>query len=119
MNLETDVPVEEIFYDPSFNCRGIIAGHTVVTLAQDIEKHGLHQRIIIHTYNEVPGKKYRIIAGHRRFLACRANKWPKIPCKVLDGLSELQQRTINLKENVERQELNILQEAKGIEPYLL
>lgn len=116
-NEEIDIPYTQIFYDPVFNCRGVIAGHTVAPLATDIREHGLYQRIIVHPHEGVPGKPWRVIAGHRRFLACRSLGWEKIPCKVVRGLSELQQRTINLKENVERSQLNILQEANGIAPY--
>ncbi|MDE1971368.1 MAG: ParB/RepB/Spo0J family partition protein [Patescibacteria group bacterium] len=120
---DDDVLIKEIFSDPSFNCRGKdITPGSVADLAQDISTcpGGLLQRILIepYTYADKPNIKYRVIAGNRRYAACKLLQWTHIPCKVITGLTEDQAEIINLNENIKRKELNILQEAKAIDKML-
>ncbi len=108
----------EIFADFNWNCRGPIPRAEVIILIQEIERDGLLQPIIVVPYTE--GKwKWKLIAGFRRFTAITALKWEEVECKIIKGLNENQCRLINLKENVDRKDLNIKQEANGIKPFKL
>lgn len=113
------LPTVEIYSDDEFNCRGKIAPIDVVELAQSVQQLGLQQPIMVQPYNnaEHPDKKYRIIAGHRRYMAFRINKITTIPAMIKTGLSDLQARLFNLTENLKRQDLNILQEARALVPF--
>lgn len=113
------LPMEEIFSDAEFNCRGKIAPIDVIDLAQSIRETGLQQPIAVQPYTDLknPQVKYRIIAGHRRHMAFRINKEKAIPSMIKTGLSELDARLFNLTENLKRQELNILQEARALVPF--
>ena len=117
----TKVKVEEIFPDPEFNCRGKIAPFEVTDLMKSIsdtgkavEGEGLLQPIVIQP---VEGKdyKYRVVMGHRRYHACKLLGWKELPCIIRTDLDELKARAENLIENLERKDLNIIQEAKAIE----
>ena len=108
-----EIKLTEIYNDNSFNCRGTIMPFDVVDLAKDIEKSGLQFPIAVQPYDK-DGYKYRIVAGHRRFVAFRVLKLKTIPVMIKSGLSELQARLINLGENLKRKDLNILQEAGAI-----
>lgn len=117
-NDEIDILTEEIFIDTDFNCRGNdITPGSVMDLAADIKSNSLLQRVIVQpwTTDINPKIKYRMVAGHRRFAACRVLKWKNIPCKILRNLSDEQAEIINLSENIKRKDLNILQEARSIE----
>lgn len=145
--LETDyktemIPVSEIYSDDKFNCRGVIQPIDVADLCTDIQRNKLQFPISLQPAEDVseelpPGKKYRIVAGHRRFKAwsvlragwkagnlaagdmpwdsANGNPYDRIPSMIKTGLSEVQARIINLGENLKRKDLNILQEAKAIE----
>src|SRR4051812_9291295 len=72
-----DLPLTEIYADEDFNCRGIIDPTSVVELAHDIkqkekelgEGKGLISPIIVQPWLKKAGKKWRIVAGYRRFKA--------------------------------------------------
>ncbi len=106
------VPTTEVFADYAWNCRGVIQPHSVQTLKQDLEKTGLLQPVVVRPYN-VPPYKYSLIAGFRRFTAIKALGWSEIDVRVID-VNDITARVINLKENIERSDLNIKQEADGI-----
>jgi ParB/RepB/Spo0J family partition protein len=109
------VPIKEVFADETFNVRGAIKPLEVMELARDIEKNGLTQPITIQPYNRVPGKKFRIIAGHRRYAAhLQIHNATHIRSIIVEGLDDLSARVMNLTENLHRENLNILQEAQAI-----
>lgn len=115
----TDVPVKEIFGDPSFNCRGHISSHDVRELIKSVEVNGLQQPIVIQPYDLHPPHKYRVVMGHRRLRAFEALKRETIPAIIRTDLKdEAQALAMNLIENLERKELTIMQEAKAIERFL-
>jgi len=110
--------MDDIHSDDSFNCRGKITPIDVVDLAKDIAERGLLQPIVVAEYDDAmqasTGKKWRLIAGFRRFMAFRVNGEKEIHCVIKKGMTELEAITANLSENIQRQNLNILQEAKAI-----
>lgn len=122
-------PLSEIYSDDEFNCRGMIAPMDVADLAKSIKTIGLQSPIVIQPVSDaginVPGKKYRIIAGHRRFKAflVLANsgtpeeraKFQQVEAILRTGLTQIDARVLNLSENLDRKELNLLQEAKAIQ----
>lgn len=109
------VPVVEIFSDSEFNCRKTeITPFSVQELAKDIESTGLQQPIIIQPHAGNIPFKYRIIIGHRRFEAVRVLRWETIPAIIRSDLSDTEARILNLSENVQREQLNVLEEAKAI-----
>ncbi len=120
---EADIPMKSIFADAAFNCRGDdITPGSVMDLAEDIKQNpgGLLQRIILRpwVHERRPEIKFQVVAGNRRFTACRVLKWETIPAKVIEGLSDDDAEVINLSENLKRRDLNILQEAKAIDKML-
>jgi ParB/RepB/Spo0J family partition protein len=124
----TPILLDDIFLDEDFNCRGNIAPIDVLDLSQDIKNRGLDIPITVQPYNKVPGKKYRIVAGHRRYTAFEVNsvdpdpevakRHETIPCFVQENLDEVAAHTMNLRENLHRKQLNIMQEAKALKFYL-
>lgn len=112
-----EAPMAEIFSDADFNCRGAIAPIDVLDLAKDIKVKGLDQPIVLQPWDKPPFR-FRIVAGHRRHLAFKVNKAETIPAFIRDDLDETGARLLNLRENVFRRELNILQEANGLRYFL-
>lgn len=109
-----DVPVNEILVDVEFNSRGLFSPQSVEELAQSISEHGLQMPVTVQPY-EKAGYKYRLLAGHRRMKAVTTFlAWSTIPAMVREGLSEHEARLYNLMENLERKDLNIMEEALAI-----
>ena len=119
MNVVT-IPLEEIHYDESFNCRGAITPLDVVDLAKDIDLRGLIQPVVVRPDTSNPKYKYLLIAGYRRFTAFKVLGKAGIPAVINDTIEdEMDARLFNLSENLQRKELNIYQEAKALEKLMM
>ena len=79
-------------------------------LAESIEKHGVLQPIIVKE-SAIEGF-YEIIAGERRWRASKMAGLSEIPVVIFDG-DDLKAAQVAIIENVQRQDLNPLEEALG------
>lgn len=114
------VPLDKIYADPIFNCRGYIAPMDVIDLAKDIAVRGLVAPITLRPRTKDTPKQfdYVVVAGHRRHMAYRVNQAPFIPAIIRPELAdEFEARTVNAIENLKRSDLNMLQEAKTVSHY--
>lgn len=114
----TQLPMEELHADEMFNCRGEIAPIDVTDLSRSMDAHGLQQPIEVQPYGEEmqakTGKKWRIVCGHRRHKAATLLRWTRIPGIIKWNLTEAQARIRNLSENLNRKDLNVMQEARAL-----
>lgn len=78
-------------------------------LADSIKEHGLLQPIIV----SVHGDRYRIVAGERRFRAAMLNKMPTIRA-IVRSYDEKKTFEVALIENLQRENLNSIEEAKAL-----
>lgn len=103
--------MDTVRVDLHFNCRGEeISPKSVYNLAQDIAENGLMQPIVVGPIED-DGKRL-LIAGYRRFTAHKVLKRTKIFATLRDDLADHDQLLMmNLRENVQRVDLNIVQEA--------
>ena len=80
-------------------------------LANSIKKNGIIQPIAVRYKKSEPGK-YEIVAGERRWLAAQKAGLHDIPVNVLD-LSDVESLEVAIVENIQRDDLNPIEEAKG------
>lgn len=78
-------------------------------LADSIAKHGLIQPIVVRP--EANGS-YRIIAGERRWRACRMAGLSEVPVAIKE-VDDKVLMEMALIENLQREDLNAIEEAKG------
>ncbi len=78
-------------------------------LAESIKAHGLIQPILVAPIGE---DRYRIIAGERRWRACRLAGLEEIPALIRE-YSPRKISEISLVENLQREDLNPVEEALG------
>ena len=78
-------------------------------LSESIKKSGVLQPIIVQ---QVGNEKYQLIAGERRLRASRLAGLKTIPCLVKD-VSDRDAAVLGLVENVQRSQLNTIEEALG------
>jgi ParB family chromosome partitioning protein len=88
---------------------------TFVALKDSIAEKGVLEPILV-TQN--PGGDYRLIAGERRLLACRALHMETVPARILFNVfKEYDVTAIQLIENMLREDLNPIAQARGILGY--
>lgn len=78
-------------------------------LASSIKENGLLQPIIVREYGE---GRYQIIAGERRFRASKIAELSEIPAVIMNK-DDRQSAEIALIENIQREDLNPIEEAMG------
>jgi ParB family chromosome partitioning protein len=78
-------------------------------LAESIRVHGIVQPLIV----KKKGSRYMIIAGERRFRAARLAGLSEVPVLVAD-YDEAQIHEVSLIENIQREDLNPIEEAAAI-----
>lgn len=84
-------------------------------LADSIGEHGVIQPIIVRS---MPDGSYQIVAGERRWRAAKMAGLSEIPVVVRDDLSEEQTMQIAMIENLQRENLNPIEEALGYKELL-
>ena len=80
----------------------------ISSLADSIRDHGLIQPIVVRPF----GRSYQIVAGERRWRAARAAGLDEVPVIIKD-LSDSETMQIALIENLQRENLNPVEEALG------
>ncbi len=80
-------------------------------LANSIRKNGIIQPIAVRPSKSNLGK-YEIVAGERRWLAAQKAGLNEIPVTILD-LSDVESLEVAIVENIQRDDLNPIEEAKG------
>jgi len=84
------------------------------SLTQSIKNNGIFQPIVVVSNKEEKGK-YKIVAGERRWRAAQLANVHEVPIILRDDLSSEKILEISLLENLERSDLNPIEEAKGYE----
>ena len=83
----------------------------LVELANSIKKNGIIQPIAVRKDDGDPGR-YEIIAGERRWIAAQKAGLHEVPIIVLD-LDDNEALEVAIVENIQRDDLNVIEEAKG------
>jgi ParB family chromosome partitioning protein len=83
-------------------------------LIASIREHGLLQPILIRPLSH----GFEIVAGHRRFHACRSLRWRFITCKIRE-LADKEAYEIQLTENMQRKSMDPIEEAEAFRRYVV
>ena len=86
--------------------RRFFDSENIAELAESIKNHGIIQPLILRQ----EGKKYVIVAGERRWRAAKMLSIKEVPAIVMD-LTDKEVLEISLIENIQRQDLNPIEEA--------
>ena len=104
----TEIALSEIDPNPNQPRRDFDA-EALQTLADSIRQSGLLQPLLVVR----EGGRYRIVAGERRFRAARMAGLATVPCVVRE-MDEQERLEAALIENLQREDLNPMEEAAGI-----
>lgn len=84
------------------------------SLVTSIREHGLIQPILIRPLSN----GFEIVAGHRRYQACKSLRWRFIPCKIRE-MTDKQAFEIQLSENIQRKSMDPIEEAEAFRRYVM
>ena len=98
----TTIALKDIWIDRGSRQRKDIV---VDDLLQSIPLRGVLVPIIVTSEQGPAGQPYKLLAGERRFTASRKLNLPDIPARLLSDLDPIEQRIVELEENLRRKDL--------------
>lgn len=104
-----DVAIENIYPNP-YQPRKNFSIEKIKELAQSIKENGMIQPVVLYMDK---GKHY-LLVGERRWRAAQYLKWEKVPAIIKD-ISTAEVMIAALVENVQREDLNAIELAEGID----
>ncbi|MCI7760433.1 MAG: ParB/RepB/Spo0J family partition protein [[Eubacterium] saphenum] len=128
MARRTESSFDELFFDNNIGSEGVSTlriseiepnknqprksfnNETLKQLADSITEHGVLQPLIVRS---IAAGNYMIIAGERRWRAAKMAGLSEIPVIIRDDLSDEQAMQIAMIENLQRENLNPIEEALG------
>lgn len=102
-----ELPLSAISPNPD-QPRTVISQEAIDELADSISKVGMLQAIIVRPHAD----GYQIIAGERRWRAAKAAGLERVPVRIMPT-DDVQSLELALIENLQRQDLNAMEEARG------
>jgi len=107
---QLEIPVEYMEPNP-FQPRRTFAEEDLKDLTVSIKERGIIQPIIVRPKPDTEGR-FQIIAGERRWRAAQRAQLHEVPVRVID-FDDAQALEIAIVENVQRADLNPVEEARG------
>jgi len=102
-----EVPIEQISPNP-YQPRKTFNEASIDELARSVREHGIVQPLVVTRTGD---KKYRLIAGERRFRAAQRAGLGKVPVVIKEMTTDSDTLQIALIENIQREDLNPIEEA--------
>ena len=109
------LPVADVSPDPQQPRKRFPASH-IQNLADSIETRGLLQAIIVRPWPKDRGRPitpYMLVAGECRWRAHKLLERDKIKCSIRTDLDERETRLLAIIENVQRADMNPMEEARA------
>ena len=110
MLTENELPINEIIPNRD-QPRKTFDEAAIEELAQSIKQHGVLQPLLVRP---IPSGGYQLVAGERRWRACRIAGLNKVPV-VIKELTDTETMEIAIIENLQREDLNPIEEAEGLQ----
>ncbi|WP_459833002.1 nucleoid occlusion protein [Clostridium carnis] len=108
MNREiTNINVDRIFPN-TYQPRKFFNEEALMELSQSIKEHGIIQPITVRKR----GEGFELVAGERRWRAARLAELDIVPCNIIE-ITDTQSAEIALLENLQREDLNFMEEAEA------
>jgi ParB family chromosome partitioning protein len=105
-----DIPISDISL-PKRILRESMAD--VEELINSVRSFGLLHPIVVRILQS----GYEVVAGCRRYTACRKLRWKKIPCHVVD-LNDKQSYQLSIIENIQRNSISPVEEGRAFSYYV-
>ena len=103
------IPLDRIAVNP-YQPRKTFDEKAIEDLTRSVREHGIVQPIVVTRTSD---NRYRLIAGERRFRAAQKAGLQNVPAVIKDLLQESDALQIALIENIQREDLNPIEEANA------
>jgi ParB family transcriptional regulator, chromosome partitioning protein len=103
------IPLDRISSNP-YQPRKIFNEQSLDDLARSVSEHGIVQPLVV---SRTADNRYRLIAGERRFRAAQKAGLQSVPAVIKDLQKEGDALQIALIENIQREDLNPIEEANA------
>ena len=112
-----EIPLDDILAEGNIRhfWRGDDAAKQLVASVRSV---GVIEPVIVVPIRRPNGHAYRLIAGFRRYTAACEAGLSRIPAVVRRGLTDAQVLEIQLVENLQRLDMNPIEEAKAVRDYI-
>ena len=105
----TEINLDEIRSNP-YQPRKVFSQAALEELSNSIKVYGILQPITVRQKDD----KYELIAGERRFRAAKLANLQAVPA-IINNMSDESSAVLALLENLQREDLNFIEEAMGYE----
>lgn len=105
-----DIPIDLIEPNP-YQPRKVFSQSALEELSESIKAYGILQPITVRKIND---SKYELVAGERRLRAAKLASLPTVPA-IINNMSDEYSAVLALLENLQREDLNFIEEALGYE----
>jgi ParB family transcriptional regulator, chromosome partitioning protein len=103
------IPLDRIAVNP-YQPRKTFDEKAIEDLTRSVREHGIVQPVVVTRTSD---NRYRLIAGERRFRAAQKAGLQSVPAVIKDLLQESDALQIALIENIQREDLNPMEEANA------
>ena len=114
-----NIPIRDLHHHPK-NPRKDIGD--IEELTESIKKNGIMQNLtVIPGFYRMNGQffktdaEFTVIIGHRRLEAAKAAGLEEVPCRIYEDLTESEQITTMLEENMQRNDLTPIEQADSFQ----
>ena len=104
-----EIPIENIVPNP-YQPRKVFSQSALEELSKSIKTYGILQPITVRVKDD----KYELIAGERRLRAAKLANLKAVPA-IINNMSDESSAVLALLENLQREDLNFIEEAMGYE----
>jgi len=101
------IPIEKVHKSP-WQPRKTIAAEALEELALSVRERGILEPLLVRRVED----KYELIAGERRLRAAQAAELRRVPVIIME-VSDREALELALIENLQREDLNLIEEAEG------
>lgn len=111
-SLLVEIPVQRLGRNPA-QPRADFSEAELRELAASIRQHGVLQPLLVVRKPLEPGQaeRFELVAGERRWRAAQIAGLATVPCLIHDDLTERERLEISLVENLQRRDLNPIEEG--------
>jgi len=109
------MPLENIIVEEQIRSAIDTESESFKALAESIKDRGVLEPALVTPKD----RKYLLLCGERRYLAAQKLELPSMPVRILDAITQKDEiLAFQLTENLQREDLNPIDQAKGILAYI-
>lgn len=113
------IPAAEINATSNVRLANGYDNESLKDLASSIKEHGLLQPVVVRECEaDDKGRRYIVIAGRRRVMACILNDMETVPCLIVNT-DEAKAYEMEIAENIQREQMTLADTARAVRTLMM